>query len=111
MYDIATVDGMNEAGLAGNVLYLAEADYGNAAASGKPLMSIAAWLQYVLDNFATVDEAVTALLAEPFAIIARPCPTDTQRPGICRSPTRRETARSSSILTARSSSITTAPTR
>lgn len=27
-YDIATTDGINEAGLVGNVLYLAEAQYG-----------------------------------------------------------------------------------
>ncbi|GAB5436180.1 linear amide C-N hydrolase [Falsiruegeria mediterranea] len=74
IYDIASVDGMNEAGLVGNVLYLAEADYGDAHASGKPLLSIGAWLQYALDNYATVAEAVTALQAEPFAVIAPELP-------------------------------------
>jgi choloylglycine hydrolase len=69
-YGIATVDGMNSAGLAGNVLYLAESDYGDYRTSGKKLLSVGAWLQYVLDNFATVAEAVEALSAEPFAIVA-----------------------------------------
>lgn len=69
-YNVASVDGMNDAGLAGNVLYLAESDYGDAKASGKALISVGAWLQYVLDNFATVEEAVSALSREPFAIVA-----------------------------------------
>lgn len=69
-YNVATVDGINDAGLAGNVLYLAESDYGDAKASGKPLISVGAWMQYVLDNFATVQEAVDALSGEPFAIVA-----------------------------------------
>ena len=47
-YNVATVDGINDAGLAGNVLYLAETDYGDYKTSDKPLMSIGAWLQYVL---------------------------------------------------------------
>lgn len=69
-YNVASVDGMNDAGLAGNVLYLAESDYGDAQTSGKPLISVGAWLQYVLDNYATVAEAVAALEQEPFAIVA-----------------------------------------
>jgi penicillin V acylase-like amidase (Ntn superfamily) len=69
-YNVASVDGINEAGLAGNVLYLAESDYGDAKASGKPLISVGAWMQYVLDNYATVQEAVDALGKEPFAIVA-----------------------------------------
>lgn len=69
-YNVASVDGMNDAGLAGNVLYLAETDYGDAQASGKKLISVGAWLQYVLDNYATVAEAVDALSKEPFAIVA-----------------------------------------
>jgi len=74
IYEIATGDGINDAGLVANILYLAESDYGDAEASGKPLLSIGAWGQYVLDNFATVAEAVTALKAEPFAIVAPPLP-------------------------------------
>lgn len=69
-YNVGTVDGLNDAGLTGNVLYLAESDYGDAKASGKPLLSVGAWLQYVLDNYATVAEAVEDLSKEPFAIVA-----------------------------------------
>ncbi|WP_421695264.1 linear amide C-N hydrolase [Aestuariivirga sp.] len=69
-YNVATVDGMNDAGLTGNVLYLAESSYGDAKASGKPLLSIGGWLQYALDNYATVQEAVDALSKEPFALVA-----------------------------------------
>ena len=49
-----------EKGLAANLLYLAESDYGKPT-QGKPLLSIAAWAQYALDNYATVAEAVVAL--------------------------------------------------
>ena len=35
--------------------------------SGKPLISVGAWTQYVLDNYSTVAEAVEALSKEPFA--------------------------------------------
>lgn len=73
-YNLATVEGMNSAGLVANTLYLVETDYGDAKASGKPLMSVGAWTQYVLDNFATVAEAVDALAHEPFAIVAPALP-------------------------------------
>jgi choloylglycine hydrolase len=68
-YGIATVDGMNEKGLVANTLYLVESDYGPAVA-GRPNISIAAWTQYVLDNYATVTEAVEALRKEPFTVVA-----------------------------------------
>lgn len=75
IFDCATVDGMNEAGLVANMLYLAEANYNTAASSGKPSLSIGAWPQYVLDNFATVAEAVAAMREEPFRIVAHDMPT------------------------------------
>jgi penicillin V acylase-like amidase (Ntn superfamily) len=72
-YDLGSADGMNERGLVANGLYLTESDYGKPA--GKtPTLSIRAWLQYVLDNHATVAEAVEALRAEPFVIVAPPLP-------------------------------------
>jgi penicillin V acylase-like amidase (Ntn superfamily) len=74
-YNMGTVDGMNDAGLVANALYLVEADYGDAAKSKKPKLSVGAWTQYVLDNFATVAEAVTALSREPFAIVAPDLPS------------------------------------
>ena len=67
-YELGTADGMNEAGLVANLLYLAESDYGKL--EGKPAMCIALWAQYVLDNFATVAEAVEALRKEPFRLLA-----------------------------------------
>ncbi|MBU3549110.1 linear amide C-N hydrolase [Polynucleobacter sp. P1-05-14] len=71
-YDVGTADGMNEKGLVANVLYLAESDYGKP--NGKPPLSIAIWAQYVLDQFATVDEAVTHLKTEPFRLISPSLP-------------------------------------
>ncbi|SFH82903.1 linear amide C-N hydrolase [Albimonas pacifica] len=68
-YDIATSDGLNEAGVAGNLLYLAESDFGDAADRGKPLLSVGAWLQYLLDNYGSVAEAVAALEPDPFTVV------------------------------------------
>jgi len=78
-YEVSTVDGMNEKGLVANTLYLVESDYGKPDGN-KPTLSIAAWTQYVLDNFATVDEPVKELREEPFTIIAPLLPNG--RPGL-----------------------------
>lgn len=67
-YDISTTDGVNEAGLAADLLWLVESQY-PPFGSGAPGLSIAAWAQYVLDNFATVAEAVNALRDESFVIV------------------------------------------
>lgn len=67
-YDISTTDGMNEAGLVANVLWLVESEYPVFDGSA-PGLSLAAWAQYILDNFATVDEAVQALRKEPYTIV------------------------------------------
>lgn len=67
-YDISTTDGMNEAGLVTNVLWLVESSYPKY--DGKtPGLTLAAWAQYALDNFATVNEAVDALAKEPFTVV------------------------------------------
>ena len=68
-YDAGTADGMNARGLVASVLYLAETDYGKPG--GRPAISLSLWAQDVLDNFATVAEAVEALRGEPF-IVAPP---------------------------------------
>lgn len=68
-YDISTTDGVNEAGLNANLLWLVDSKYPNFTPSSKPGLTIAAWAQYVLDNFATVQEAVDALAQEPFTIV------------------------------------------
>ena len=59
VWNAATADGMNEAGLVANLLYLAETKYGDrdAALGG---ISVSVWAQYYLDNFATVAQAVEA---------------------------------------------------
>ncbi|SEH59723.1 choloylglycine hydrolase [Mycolicibacterium rutilum] len=72
-YDICTTDGLNEAGLAVNLLWLAESQYPAATADG-PAVSLALWGQYVLDNFATVAEAVQALRATPLRVATTEVP-------------------------------------
>lgn len=72
-YDIGTSDGMNEKGLVANLLYLAESDYYRPNDT-RPVLGISIWTQYVLDNFATVDEAVKELRKETFRIDAPDMP-------------------------------------
>ena len=72
-YEAGTTDGMNEKGLVANLLYLAESEYGKPDPS-RTFLSISAWAQFVLDNYATVAEAVDALKAEPFNILAPTLP-------------------------------------
>ena len=72
-YDSGTTDGMNEKGLVANVLALAESKYPKID-PGKPYMSISLWAQYVLDNYATVDEAVAALKTQPFNLLTPTMP-------------------------------------
>lgn len=72
-YEIGSTDGLNEKGLVANLLYLAESEYPKADPI-RPYLSISTWVQYVLDNFSTVAEAVRALRAEPFNILAPTLP-------------------------------------
>lgn len=64
-YNAVTADGMNEKGLVANLLWLSEAKYGK---SNKPSLSIGAFAQYVLDNYASVEEAVKGLRDTDFQI-------------------------------------------
>lgn len=66
VYEAGTADGMNEKGLVANLLFLVESEYPDGEGDARPQMSIAAWTQYMLDNFATVDEAVAEMRKEPF---------------------------------------------
>lgn len=77
-YDISTTDGVNEAGLNANLLWLVESEYPPFETSKKPGLTIAAWAQYVLDNFATVKEAVAALRDEPFTIVSDNIPGESR---------------------------------
>lgn len=66
-YDIGTAEGMNEKGLVVNELALVESNYGTPA-KGAKVISLSTWPQYVLDNFATVAEAVADLRQEKFRV-------------------------------------------
>lgn len=59
-YDIATVDGMNEAGLVANLQWLTESVYPDDDGE-TPRLSLSVWAQYFLDNFATVQDAIAFL--------------------------------------------------
>jgi penicillin V acylase-like amidase (Ntn superfamily) len=72
-YDVCTTDGVNEAGLAVNLLWLAESRYPEPTAGG-PAISLALWGQYVLDGFATVADAVAALTATPLRVATAEVP-------------------------------------
>ncbi|MEN4951852.1 linear amide C-N hydrolase [Stenotrophomonas sp. TWI819] len=76
-YDISTTDGLNEAGLSANLLWLAESKYPHQRGS-RPGLSMSLWAQYVLDNFATVAEAVAALEREPFTIVTDKVPGESR---------------------------------
>ena len=73
-YNMGTCEGMNEKGLVVNMLALVESDYGTPP-TGKKLISISTWAQYILDNFATVAEAVAALAKEDFQVQTIVLPT------------------------------------
>ena len=74
-WDIAASDGMNEKGLVGNLLWLVESVYPTfEETSGKPGISLSLWLQFVLDNFATVEQAVAAMRKEEFVIVSSHIP-------------------------------------
>jgi choloylglycine hydrolase len=79
VYEGATADGMNEKGLVANILYLAESEY-PPPDDPRPAVTICAWTQYVLDRFATVEEAVNELRKETFRMVPIPAPNG--RPGM-----------------------------
>jgi len=72
-YDSASTDGMNEKGLVANLLWLAESEYG-VWDQKKAGLTISAWVQYVLDSYSTVDEAVKGLSKEEFTIVTGSTP-------------------------------------
>ncbi|WCT13223.1 linear amide C-N hydrolase [Mucilaginibacter jinjuensis] len=72
-YDICSTDGMNEKGLVANLLWLAESQYEKYDGK-KPGLAISAWVQYVLDNFQTVNEAVNELAKQHFTVVTANVP-------------------------------------
>ena len=66
-YDIATADGMNEAGLMVNLLWEVEATYPEDDGT-TPRISLSIFPQYLLDRYATVSEAVADLDENPVQV-------------------------------------------
>lgn len=60
IYGMGTVDGLNQAGLAGHGLYLEATDFGPRDPA-KPAIQAGLWLQYLLDQAATVTEALALM--------------------------------------------------
>ncbi|KAM0231490.1 hypothetical protein ACHAP5_011048 [Fusarium lateritium] len=60
MYGRAHIDGVNEKGLTGSCLYLDGSDYGKRDES-IPSIWVGHWLQYFLDQYATVEEVADAV--------------------------------------------------
>jgi choloylglycine hydrolase len=60
-FDAGSGDGMNEAGLGAHLLYLHGTQY--EPPDSRPGLSNLQWVQFVLDNYATVAEAVEGLKA------------------------------------------------
>lgn len=66
-YDSVVVDGVNEVGLAGHLLFLPETSTAPRE-PGRPGLSLSAWLVYYLDMFATVAEAVADTEKNPYQL-------------------------------------------
>jgi penicillin V acylase-like amidase (Ntn superfamily) len=60
VYGIGTADGVNEAGLAAHMLYLSATDFGPRD-PGKAGVQAGLWAQHILDNAATVAEAIALM--------------------------------------------------
>jgi penicillin V acylase-like amidase (Ntn superfamily) len=60
IYGVGTADGLNERGLGAHMLFLNAADFGPRDPS-KPGIHGGLWAQYLLDNAATVNEALALL--------------------------------------------------
>ncbi|MGA7396142.1 MAG: linear amide C-N hydrolase, partial [Solirubrobacterales bacterium] len=80
-FDMISVDGLNEEGLAGHVLWLAESEFGTPDES-RTKLSQAIWMQYFLDNFATVAEAVDWIAETNVQVVQMMDPTGGKPPAI-----------------------------
>lgn len=67
-YDGGVTEGMNEKGLAVNGLFCKGTVYVNPETTGRPAMSLAVFVAWILDNFATTQEACDALAKQDFTI-------------------------------------------
>lgn len=78
-FDISTTDGVNEAGLNANLLWLVQSQYPDFDARSKPILAISLWAQWALDNFATVADAVAAMRADPSTLVTDDLPAQPGR--------------------------------
>lgn len=76
--EIATSDGVNEKGLAANLLWLGESQYPLVKKADHP-MSLSLWAQYVLDNFSTVNEVVKTLEKNPLVLVTSDVPEQNRK--------------------------------
>lgn len=72
-YEAGTADGMNEKGLVANLLYLVESEY-SPKDDTRPALVVSSWAQYMLDNFATVEEAVADARREHYRMVTVEAP-------------------------------------
>jgi choloylglycine hydrolase len=72
-YGMGISEGLNEVGLSVNILYLPGAIYAKENDNRK-IMSSSIWAQYILDNFASVADAVAQLEKDEFRIDAPDMP-------------------------------------
>ncbi|WP_297452695.1 linear amide C-N hydrolase [Persephonella sp.] len=75
----AAVDGINEKGLVANMLYLSETEYGKRDPSKKGITT-SVFVQFLLDNFATVKEAVDFLNKGKVQLMPVPIPNSEHLP-------------------------------
>lgn len=74
-WDIASSDGMNEKGLVANLLWLAESSFPSFEKNEtKKGLAVSLWLQYTLDNFATVSEVVNSFEKNDFVVVSSHIP-------------------------------------
>jgi len=83
----STTDGLNEEGFVVNSLYLSESEYGEVEKNNKPKMSMGIWGQYMLDNYATVQDAVREWAENPIQEVLFDIPTPSADPKNVRSAT------------------------
>lgn len=72
-YDVGTSEGMNEKGLVCSLLYLPGSQYTRDNETRKA-MSSSLWAQYILDNFATTQEALDVIKQDLFYVNAPAMP-------------------------------------
>lgn len=73
------MDGINEEGLVANLLYLTETSYGKRDITRKGV-STSIVIQYILDNFKTVDEAIQTFKSKNIQCIPVPIPNSDHLP-------------------------------